>query len=255
VNLSDTHDKNIYETLTETYIQDFKDLINDKLHPVACNCWLCLWRKYKETTKKHKGKKYDLVTFLIFSLISDIKLAHLVDKGIAKKTTKNGQQGWQYPYGHDFRAPYWKKLDQTLEALPGCALLPLPYLKNYAKTDKTPLYCKGKGKTKFLKLLDNLDDRIFRDRQKQEVKKPGRKKKNLFWLSREFAEFIYQQTDHKATQRQLLRRFTTLRKDNLKEISLWLQTVYDIYSKKEGRSVVYYGTIKDSKIRYWKLGI
>jgi len=251
-----TVEKNIYETLTKLYVQDFKDLVNDKVHPISCNCWVCLWRKYKEITKNQRGKKFDVVTFLLFELIRDVKLAYLIDKGIAKKEIRDGKEGWGYPYGKLNNAPYLRKVKEILKALPGFSELTSSRLKTYADfTLEHSLYKKGRQKITFLKLLDEIDYQIYLDQQKPKAKKRGRKSKHSFRLKKDVADFIYNQPKKKANQREILRRFTTMRESDLKEIKEWLRINYEIYSRQEGRSIAYYGKMENNKGRFWTVGV
>jgi len=234
------HD-DLWESLTNRYKQHFKDLVNEKIHPEGCNCWLCLYRKHQEITARKKGRRRDPITFLLFDLIDDIKSIYLIERGIAKKTTRDGKEIWEYPFGAKEAAPYRRKLKEILNKIPGCEQL-------------RPRAYREAERMRFLRQLDELYYLIYLDQQKPEKKSRGRKPKVSIRLIQDISDFIYSRPEKKASQREILRKFTTVREAELKELQPWLQVNHGIYFEKEGRSPMYYGELKDGRGRYFTMG-
>lgn len=258
--------RNIYRDMTIKYSEHFKDLKEGKIHPPLCNCWLCLWRKHIEQTKHKKGKKYDWLTFFIWDLIFEVRIAYLKEKGIAKRIKKNGKNGWEYPFGVLSKAPYIRKVKEILSQIPKLKEIDFFYLglDKYIKY-RFELDIKRKRfeRSKFLKLLDKLESDIWWDWQMKQPDYPQKEKKwkqnrKALQFAQKVARFIYSEPNKQANQRDLLRHFNKKQKD-LEAIWNILKWNYGIkiqdktgYRKKQ---TFYRGTMKNSRGRYWKVGL
>ncbi len=258
--------RNIYRNMTINYSKIFKDLKEDKIHPSRHNCFLCLWRKHIEQTKHKKGKKYDLLTFFIWDLIYEVKLAYLKEKGIAKRTKWQGKDGWEIPIGAMNKVPYIRKVKEILGRIPELKEIEFFYLglDKYIK-DRFEQDVKRKRfeRSEFLKLLSKLESDIWWDCLMKQPDYPQKEKKwkqnrKAFQFAQKVARFIYSEPNKQANQRDLLRHFNKKQKD-LKAIWNILNWNYGIqihdkagYRKKQ---TFYRGTMKSSRGRYWKVGV
>ena len=251
-----TESRDIYDILTERYCQDFKDLVNDEQHAHLCNCWVCLWRQYEKRSRPKGGRKYDLVSFLVFSLIHDVKLAYLIKEGIAKRKTWQGKEVWSYPVGKLKKVGYINPVKRILKAVPGFGAITPEYLKTYADCKFERYFDQKRYRSdKFLNLLTELEHEILSGTQKAEPAKQGRRPKHRFRIMQDVADFVYSQPEKKASQREILRACQTIDRRELEGMKKDLEKNFEIYSEQEGRSIVYYGEMKDSRGRFWTVGI
>ena len=256
---------NIQINMTIKYKNIIEHWKNENIHPLPCNCILCLWRKYIEIKKNKKGRPYDWLTFLVWDLIFEAKFAHLKEKGIARKLKSNDKETWEYPIGKLYDAPYKRRVKEILKQIPefednkifflGLDKFINDYFERYA----------GKGRYErsiFLKLLGKLESEIHQEWKK---KQPDSLKKKKEWarnwkdlrLAQEIANHIRSQPEKRIKRRLLLRRFN-IKVEDLEAIQGLLPNFGINYKEKEGyrnKTTVYYSTTKSSRGRYWGMRI
>ena len=261
---TDTMDNNFQKNMTIKYKKIVEDWKNENIHPLPCNCILCLWRKYIEIKKNNKGRPYDWLTFLVWDLIFEAKLAYLKEKGIARKLKSNDKETWEYPIGKLYGAPYKRRVKEILKQIPefednkiffrGLGEFINSYFERYA----------GKGRyerSKFLKLLGKLESEIYKEWQEKHPESPQKRKEwGKNWgdlrLAQRVANFIHKITKKEADRRILQRRFNK-KKEDLERIHDILKLNYGINFRKEGyrnKTTIYYSTTKSSRGRYWRVG-
>ncbi len=262
---TDTMDNNFQINMTIKYKKIVEDWKNENIHPLPCNCILCLWRKYIEIKKNKKGRPYDWLTFLVWDLIFEAKLTYLKEKGIARKLKSSDKETWEYPFGKLHGAPFKRRVKEILKQIPefednkifflGLGEFINSYFERYA----------GKGRyerSKFLKLLGKLESEIYKEWQEKHTESPQKRKEwGKNWgdlrLAQRVANFIHKITKKEADRRILQRRFNK-KKEDLERIHDILKLNYGINFRKEGyrnKTTVYYSTTKSSKGRYWRVGI
>ncbi len=234
----------ILDNMTQRYARLLNDLMENKRHSPSCICWLCLWREY-ETGKKAVGHPYDLFTFLIHDIISEIEDPHILsgrpsfhdedivnDRPLTKKLVKEVIR--RLPFSSETRASLKKQYEKHYR------------LKNLEERNFETYYRLGRYHSDgFMELVSEL---IF-SRQKKRMKsaKPIAIVKTSGIspgiLSYKAAIYIYSQPGQRATQRDL-QRHLNVQIIYLEYIRPWLKLNYGIEVKTEGRSVVYFATNK-----------
>ncbi len=250
------------KNMTIKYINSIDDFILNRKHRLPCNCWLCLWRKYRECSSLQGGRKYDVLIFLVSDLIQDVKLAYLIEKGIAKKIIKQGAEGWEFPFGAKYKTPYVHETKKILRQLPEFGEITIQYLSWYAY-QIFPAYAQRKRYTRstFLKLCNELEFEItseWRERNPISPKKKLEHKQN--WddikLAQKTAMYINAQPG-KAVKRRDLQRHFNLKIEDLKRINTFLLGNYGIRTRREGyrnKTVIYYSTSNKAGGKYWSIG-
>jgi len=217
-----------------------QDLIENKQHKKGCHCELCLWREKQKN--KRPGRPYDFLTFLIPNLIHDLRILHLIEKGIAKKITKNGKKGWEYPFGAEKAVPIEEievRLIEILRDFPEFEEFPKGYKGYYRNTYfKRLLYHDleyGRYR-RTLPMLDKIDYQITKENLK---KRKGRPKKHFLIRLKEIREFI-------ASNEKPVSRHEVLRKFNLNaeelESYIWFLKLSKLKEKpgRQKNQVVYF---------------
>jgi len=180
-----------------------QDLIKNKQHKKGCHCELCLWRE--EQRNKRPGRPYDFLTFLIPDLIHDLRVLHLVEKGIAKKTVWHGKKGWEYPFRAEQKVPIKEiegRLIEILRDFPEFEEFPKGYYRNtYFKRLYHDLKCGRYRRT--LPMLDQIDYQITKENLK---KRKGRPKKHSLIRLKEIKEFIASH-EKPVSRHEVLRKF------------------------------------------------
>jgi hypothetical protein len=262
---TDIMDNNFNKIMTIKYKKIVEDWKNENIHPLPCNCILCLWRTYIEIKKNKKGRPYDWLTFLVWDLIFEAKLAYLKEKGIARKLKSNDKETWEYPIGKLYGAPYKRRAKEILKQIPefednkifflGLGEFINSYFERYA----------GKGRyerSTFLKLLGKLESEIHREWKKKQPDSPEKKKEwDRNWkdlkLAQGIANYICSQPRKRIKRRLLLRRFN-IKVEDLEAIQGLLPNFGINYKEKEGyrnKTTIYYSTAKSSRGKYWRVGI
>jgi len=260
----DINIKELHINMTIKYKKIIEDWKNENIHPLPCNCILCLWRKYIEIKKNKKGRPYDWLTFLVWDLIHEAKFAYLKEKGIARKLKSNDKETWEYPFGALYNAPFKRRVKEILKQIPEFEdnkifFLGLDEFINYYFERYI-----GKGRyerSRFLKLLGKLESEIYQEWKK---KQPDSIEKKKEWarnwkdlrLAQGIANYICSQPGKSIKRRLLLRRFN-IKVEDLKAIQGLLPNFGINYKEKEGyrnKTIVYYSTGKSSKGKYWSFG-
>jgi len=68
--LCDPRTNFIIEDMTAKHTRILEDFKEDRLHPLPCICWLCLWRRFEKI--RPVGPPYDYLTFLAYNILDEI---------------------------------------------------------------------------------------------------------------------------------------------------------------------------------------
>jgi len=252
-----TISNNINKNMTIKYKKIIEDWKNNNIHPLPCNCILCLWRKYSEIKKNKKGHPYDWLTFLVWDLIFEAKLAYLEEKGIARKFKSSNKGTWEYPFGELNSALFKRRVKGILKQIPefkdnkifflGLDKFIKDYFGRYVR--------KGRyERSGFLKLLGKLESEIHHEWKKKHPDSIKKKKESARnWkdlrLAQGIANYIRLQPGKSIKRRLLLRRFN-IKVEDLEAIQDLLHNFGINYKEKEGyrnKTTVYYLTENSSK--------
>jgi len=258
--------KELHKNMTIKFLKLIEDWKNENIHPLPCNCILCLWRKYIELKKNMKGRPYDWLTFLVWDLIFEAKLTYLKEKGIARRLKSNNKEIWEYPFGKLHNAPFKRRVKKILKQIPefedniiffrGLDRFINDYFERYI----------GKGRyerSRFLKLLGKLESEIYQEWRGKHPERPKKTKESTRnWQDLRFAQrvadFIHSKSEKEISQHILLKRFSKNKELDFQRIRDILKLNYNIdFHPKiyKGKKTGDYSTVKSSKGRYWRVGV
>jgi len=231
---SDNRIKFILKNMTEKYARQLREFTENKLHPAPCICWLCLWRKYEEN--KPVGHPYDFLTFLAWNIVSELEdpfQNEEIKKISVKKLAKEVIRGLPL-FSPETKAILKKRAWQLFEEH-----FNIYYRK---KRYHTP---------KFLKLISQIEYLRYKEWQRSKpepvaIINLNKKYRTPGDIALGVANFVYSKPNRKATQRELLRHLNK-HKTDLEPLQEWLKFSYGIEVRTEGRSIVYFGTMKSKK--------
>jgi hypothetical protein len=213
--------------MTIKYKKIIEDWKNNNIHPLPCNCILCLWRKYIEIKKNKKGHPYDWQTFLVWDLIFEAKLAYLKEKGIAKRLKSGNKETWECPFGALHKAPFKRRVKKILKQIPEFEDNKIFFYGLKAFIDKYFKHNVRKGRyerSRFLKLLGKLESEIYQEWREKQPENPNKRKeweKNWgdFRFAQKVIDFIQLHPKKNVTRRELLKHFSNKQKKDLDDIN------------------------------------
>ncbi|MBD3330944.1 hypothetical protein GF354_05460 [Candidatus Peregrinibacteria bacterium] len=209
--ISDKTAKNLIENMTTRHAQILNDFKEDREHNQACCCWLCRFRVYEKM--KMVGAPYDYKSFLAYDILYEIKnpfsladpIRDLPIKRIARIVID--------------RLPLlWPETKKELN----------DYARELYKKNFSDYYHKGRFKAdKFFKLNEEITFQIYKKNPRQPVKTINLKKDTPASLALKVANFIYSKPDHKATEREIYRKFNK-KKNEIVALRPWLKIRFGI---------------------------
>jgi hypothetical protein len=219
-------------------LEDFKE---GRTHFPPCVCWLCLWRKYEKS--KSLGHPYDVLTFLAWDILCEIK-DEFQDESVSK-------------------IPVGKLAKEIIRCLP----IINPDSKLALNEDMKELfeqhfieyaYKKRYQREKLLKIIAELRSQIDRDWKKSRPKPVAiinLKRQTPGVLALKIARFIYSRPSRRATRREI-QRHTNKSKADLEGLHELLKVIYGINVQSRGKyeSPVYLGTIRTDLTRLLRVG-
>jgi len=232
--LSDPEVKSIIENMTAKHSQILKDFKEDRLHPLPCICWLCLWRRFEK--KRPVGPPYDYLTFLAYHILSEIMsewqyepVKKIPIRRIAKEVIR------QLPIiDHETK----KVLNEFSREMFEAHFIEYTYKKRY-QADK------------LLNTIDQLIHEIYHEWKKNkpepiaviDLKRPA-----PALLASKIAKFVYSQPNRRATSRQI-QRHTNKRKADIEALHGYLEWRYGIIvpPHEKWESTIYVGTLDRPK--------
>lgn len=242
----------ITDNMTKNALRFFKDMEKEETHPLSCFCGVCLYFQYKKRPK-HKGRRFGKRIYFLNSLIHEVKMNHLIKNGKAEETFKDGRKAWKLIPGEYDKAPYFKKAREILNELYHLSEDNDLFLILY---DFLPVYHKRTKNPNFSKMQEELSQERWWEwiKTQPHLQQKWNKNWESFKFTQRVSEFIYSQTKNQITQRELLRHFSNKRKEDLIRVQDWLRINYGVNIRSKGKSVIYYGAMKSSGGRYWRVG-
>lgn len=224
------------------------DLIHDKVHSdFCCFCPSCLYHLHKKTVGKY-SKEIFFLDWLQFEI--NVSLRSQRDKLVFEGPHDRGTIR-TFIEGRDFLDLV--KNRGSLKVLSEYIKKNFPQVDHDYKRIKRRLWRFKKSGT--YKSLEQ-------EKTKEWIKSHPVSRRNhplmKFKLLQQIADFIYSQPDRRVTQREICRRYFQKKSiDDLAEVWSWLKSNYGIEQTKGKRKnqIIYIGTRKNSKERFFGVGV
>jgi hypothetical protein len=235
LNISEKIAKILIENMTVRHTRILNDFKDDKEHKQPCSCWLCRFRVYEEM--RLIGAPYDYKSFLAYDIFDEAMspfsdpVNKISFKRLVNKMTREviGQLPFLWPETK-------KELNEYARDL---------YKKRFSAYAK-----KGRYQTdKFIKLNEEITFRIYKENPRKTIKAIDFRKDTPASLTLKVAKFIYSQPDHKATEREIYRKFNK-KKSDIVSLRPWLKIRFGITVPKHEKweSALYLGKKKSRQL-------
>jgi len=216
----------------------YADLINGVTHRAPCMCPSCSYQFYRKNYKG-RGDKFGKEIFFLDWLECEMRLSMIdtTEKIVYKNVFKKGS------YIKTIDGVAYFKIRGVSRALSEFVKKEFPEINPKPQIIKLNLWrFKKSGIPQEIEKRINLES----IKSKPGWKREWRQSIAPWSLAQRIADFIYSQPNRRATQRQLLRRFSNKRSDDLEALHGWLELNYGINYQK-GKSIYYIGSMNTSR--------
>jgi hypothetical protein len=210
--MSNSTAKKLIENMTARHARILEDFKENRNHDQPCCCWLCRFKVY-EKSKRLRGAPYDYKSFLAYDILGEINdpfsiadpVRDIPIKKIARVVIDRLPLLW--PETKKELNDYARKL----------------YRQNFSTYAK-----KGRYKSeKFIKLNEEITFRIYEENPRQPIKTINLKKDTPASLALKVAKYVYSRPDHRATEREIYRKFNR-KKEDIASLRPWLKIRFGI---------------------------